>query len=85
MLKVFDYKCPKCGFEKKDQMVEGVQEELHIDCPSDDYTSCVLKRKLSTCGFKIDVEAPKYIPKHVRRARNLGHDGGTAKTEGSYD
>ena len=86
MLKVFDYKCETCGFVKFNQMVNGKQEELHIDCWKDDGEStCVLKRQLSTCGFKIDVEAPKYIPKHVRRARNLGHDGATSKTEGSYD
>jgi len=86
MFKVFDYKCETCGFTKHNQMVEGTQEDLHIDCWKDDGEStCKLKRQLSACQFKIDVEAPKYIPNHVRRARHMGHDGSTSATEGSYD
>ena len=86
MFKIFDYKCATGGFTKKDQRVNGVEEGLHTDCGKDGGEStCVLNRQLSTCKFKIDIEAPVYVPNHVRRARNLGHDGATSATEGSYD
>jgi hypothetical protein len=84
MIKVNDYKCPKCGF-LTERFEDGTVDEVEVPCARQCSTLCTVYRQISTPAFRIDVEARKYVPGHVRRARALGHGGSNAAREGAYD
>ncbi len=85
-LRYYDYKCPNCPFT-----IESLQpintETVDVDCVTDEQLCCRLERVTTNIPkhVKIDIEAKAFVPLHTERARNLGHDGATAKTEGQYD
>lgn len=86
MIKVWDYKCERCGvvierFQDSDYK-GSITEECHQ--PGTEGT-CIFERMPASPSFKIDVEAPKYVPKHVQRARAIGHGRSNSKTIGAYD
>lgn len=80
--KVYDFRCEKCGFTKE-KMVDSDTRGIHIDCPNDDETSCVLQRRPSTPRVPT-VSVPNYAYGHVKRARALGHGGSNSRDEGAY-
>lgn len=79
-----DYACPKCGLRLERMEEEGV-DVVQVPCSRQCNTLCQLTKCLAAPSFKIDVESHKFVPTHVRRARNLGHGGANAATEGRYD
>lgn len=82
MYKVYDYKCDKCG-KTCDRLVESGTDYIRVPCLIDGTGGCALKRTPSKINYP-QRSNPARKTLQQRRARNLGHDGGTSKSEGAY-
>jgi hypothetical protein len=84
-MKVFDYKCPKCGMVKENVMVTAEEEDMTFcgDCSAEDPENPVLMEKLIGGTVSFTKTIPTY-PGSQRRKAGYQHkyvNGPATKTQ----